>query len=60
MSTHVRSSINISLNTRSTILQVCSTTVAIPGDGVDNDCDGMIDEEECTEQDLSKLLHRSR
>ena len=29
-------------------------TVPVPGDGVDNDCNGQIDEEICTESDLCK------
>ena len=30
------------------ILQPCNRTTPIPGDGIDNDCDGKIDEELCT------------
>lgn len=31
------------------ILQVCTLTTGTPGDGVDNDCDGLIDEEQCSD-----------
>ncbi|XP_060598568.1 uncharacterized protein LOC132752266 [Ruditapes philippinarum] len=31
------------------INQVCSLTTGSPGDGIDNDCDGLIDEEHCSD-----------
>ena len=31
-------------------------TSPAPGDGVDNDCDGEIDEESCVEADLCKFI----
>lgn len=30
--------------------QECQPTVSIPGDGVDNNCDGSIDEDTCNQQ----------
>lgn len=38
------------------LFQGCFTTAASPGDDVDNDCDGLIDEDDCTRADLSKCL----
>lgn len=29
--------------------QICTKTQGLPGDGVDNDCDGLIDEERCSD-----------
>ena len=37
------------------LIQVCTKSASAPGDGVDNDCNGEIDEDTtCTEEDLSK------
>ncbi|XP_059145884.1 uncharacterized protein LOC131933059 [Physella acuta] len=37
------------------INQPCNATVNSPGDGVDNDCDGLIDEDICTETTISNF-----
>jgi hypothetical protein len=29
-------------------LKVCTITKGVPGDNIDNDCDGLVDEEQCT------------
>ena len=31
------------------LLKVCILTTGSPGDGIDNDCDGLIDEEQCSD-----------
>ena len=36
------------------IFQVCIPTPTVTGDGIDNDCDGKIDEELCTPENRNK------
>ncbi|XP_060584541.1 uncharacterized protein LOC132740615 [Ruditapes philippinarum] len=35
-------------NVMYTSKKVCTITKGVPGDNIDNDCDGLVDEEQCT------------
>jgi hypothetical protein len=39
-------------------LQACVKTPTVEGDGIDNDCDGKIDEELCTPENKNKGKHK--
>ena len=36
--------------------KVCSLTKVSPGDNIDNDCDGLIDEEQCTQDIIPGVI----
>ena len=36
--------------------QMCEASTGNPGDGLDNDCDGYIDEDDCTQANRNKYM----
>lgn len=39
--------------------QECERSLPVAGDGVDNDCDEVIDDENCTESDLGGYFYKT-